>query len=458
MSTPRWLYAWGLGAVALGAASLLLPLYVIELGADPFLLGVLAASAAAAGTPGAFLFGRLADQTGRRRALVLGTLTAITLTLAAVPFARSIPLVIVANGIVWFSFAAVGPVLTLLVVSGGTENEWQARIARLNAVQGWGWAGGLLFGVLWTTLAEQYVRPIVAQRVLFSVCAGCTAGALAGARLYLPAEPVPRLLTADRVRRAVLRARRLNLQGASFPFTPGRVFGWSMHRLNPMALLDRFSLELIVYYGAVLLFFLGFTAFFAPLPIYLEQLGFGSGAIFWLYLVSSLGAAVYFVRAAALSQRYNDESLQSTGLLIRGLAIPAVALVGATIGASTTGLVLESILFLLVGGTWAIIAVTAATIVTRLAPEAIRGEALGAYAAVAALAGGIGSLLGGAVAEISYLLAFSVSGGFVLLSAVFVYRLRNLVEPPPPSSPSASSSGSGGATPASHRPDSDPSP
>jgi MFS family permease len=224
----------------------------------------------------------------------------------------------------------------------------------------------------------------------------------------------------------------MNLQGASFPFTPGRVFEWSMRRLNPKALLDRFSLELVVYYGAVLLFFLGFTSFFAPLPIYLEGIGFDTGTIFWLYLTSSLGAAAYFLRAATLSERYNDGSLQATGLLLRGLSIPSVAVVGTIAGASTIGLVFATGLFLLIGVTWAIIAVTAATIVTRLAPAAIRGEALGTYAAVSAMAGGLGSLLGGALAEVSFLLAFGISGTFVLLGAALVYRLRDTLEDEPP--------------------------
>lgn len=432
MSTPRWLYAWGLGSVALGGASLLFPLYVIELGTDPFTLGLLAASAAAVGAPGAFLFGRIADRSGRKRLLVLGTLTAITATLAVVPFTRSIPLVIGANAIVWFSFAAAGPVLTLLCVRGAAEGEWQTRIARLNATQGWGWAGGLLLGALWTGVGEQYVQPGIVQRTLFWMCTACMVGATTGAWFVLPTEPGSPTLTGERVRRGMLRARRLNLQGASFPFTPGRMFGWSIHRLNPKVLLDRFSLELVVYYGAVFLFFLGFTSFFAPLPIYLEDVGFGSGAIFWLYLASSLGAAAYFLRAASLAERHNDGVLQATGLLIRGLALPTVAVVGALAGASTTGLVLETGLFILVGVTWAIIAVTAATIVTRLAPEAIRGEALGAYAAVSAIAGALGSLLGGTVAAVSFLLAYGVSGTFVLLGAVLVFRLRNTLDERPP--------------------------
>jgi hypothetical protein len=52
---------------------------------------------------------------------------------------------------------------------------------------------------------------------------------------------------------------------------------------------------------------------------------------------------------------------------------------------------------------------------------------------VSALAGGLGSLLGGAVAEVSFLLAFGVSGTFVLMGAALVYRLRNTLEEDLPS-------------------------
>ena len=74
--TERWLYAWGLGSVAFGGASLLVPLYIVQLGATPVQLGLLAATAALIGAPGAILFGRLANRVEHRRTLVLVTLAA----------------------------------------------------------------------------------------------------------------------------------------------------------------------------------------------------------------------------------------------------------------------------------------------------------------------------------------------------------------------------------------------
>ena len=58
MASNRWLLSWALGSVAFGATSLLIPLYFVAIGGDTLLLGVLAGTAAAAGAPGALLFGR----------------------------------------------------------------------------------------------------------------------------------------------------------------------------------------------------------------------------------------------------------------------------------------------------------------------------------------------------------------------------------------------------------------
>lgn len=150
VSERRWLFAWGIGSVALGAASLLVPLYVVELGGNPFELGLLGAVAAFVGAPGAILWGRLADRTSNPRRVVLFSLVGVSGVLATLPLLSSIPAVIVANAALWLLFAAAGPVLTLLVVADAPESEWSREIALLNAYQGYGWAGGHLLGIVWS--------------------------------------------------------------------------------------------------------------------------------------------------------------------------------------------------------------------------------------------------------------------------------------------------------------------
>jgi MFS family permease len=93
----RWLYGWTLGYVAVGAASLLIPLYALALGGGPLLVGVLASTAAFAGVPGALLWGRLAARTHRRRPFLLVALGATAAVLAVTPLVRSPWLLVAAN-------------------------------------------------------------------------------------------------------------------------------------------------------------------------------------------------------------------------------------------------------------------------------------------------------------------------------------------------------------------------
>lgn len=53
--SERWLYGWALTAIAFGGASLIVPLYVIELGGDALVLGVLFSTGAFVGVPGALV-------------------------------------------------------------------------------------------------------------------------------------------------------------------------------------------------------------------------------------------------------------------------------------------------------------------------------------------------------------------------------------------------------------------
>lgn len=422
--TDRWLYAWGLGSVAFGGASLIIPLYVVALGGTATTLGALAAVAALVGVPGALVFGRIADRTGRRRVLVLAALGSVAAALAVVPFTERIAVVIAVNGVVWFAFAAATPVVTLLAVVGAPEHVWSERIGELNTYQGVGWAVGLALGAVWTAVATRTVGTAAIDGFLFVLAVLAGASVLASLRL-LPPDPVPGspegFVSARRLGRALRRADRFSVRTATFPFTPGRM---DVRRFNPRRVIDRFTPTLAVYFLAVCCFFTGFAAFFAPLPAYLTDLGIGSDGVFLLYLVNSVAAAAFFEGAGRLSAKHDALMLQAGGLAVRALALPGVAVVGALLGISTVGMASIAVVFAVIGLTWAVIAVTAGTLVTRLAPPAIRGEALGMYAALSALAGGVGSVIGGWLAARSYPLGFAVAGGFVLLGAAILVALR----------------------------------
>lgn len=423
----RWLFAWGFAAVAFGGASLIVPLYVVELGGDAFVLGILFASASFVGVPGALVFGALADRTGRRRVFVLAALATALATLIVMPLLESLLAIIVVNALLWLGFAAALPVLTLLVVTGEPEATWASKVAQLNVYQGTGWVAGLGLGLLVVFGGSAVSTVLVAQRAFLVTCAGAAGiGVAIGARTLPPdpavgGEPSPR-----RLRRRIGRAARHGVRGAAFPFTPGRV---DPRALDPRRAVDRFTARLVTYFLAVFLAFTGFGVFFAPLPAFLAGIGYGTGGIFALYLLLNLGAVVFYGRAAALAASHGVTGVHVAGLLVRGAALPVVALVGTTLMATTVGAAALAVVFVLVGLTWAVIAVTASTLVTRLAPIGVRGEALGIYGALTAVGGGVGGLIGGGLAMLGYASAFAVAGVLVSLGAAMVIALSRSTSP-----------------------------
>jgi MFS family permease len=414
--SDRWLYGWGLAAIGLGGASLVVPLYAVELGGGPVTLGILAATAAAVGAPGALVVGRLADRTGGRRIYVLGAVAVVTGGLAVVASAGSIPVVVAANAAIWLAFAAATPVLTLLVVVGAPEAEWSDRIARLNEWQGVGWALGLLVGFLVIVGGERLVG-LDSTTALRAVCLVCGTSAAVGwlvAARTLPGDPTGPAPAPRRLRRALRGATRFGVRGAGFPFTPGRV---DLRGLHPRRFVRRFTPGLALYFAAVVLVFAGFGVFFAPLPAYLADVGFGSDAVFGLYLGLNVGAAAFFGSAATLVERYEVTLVHAGSLAVRGVALPAVVLVGGALSVALP-------LFVVVGLTWAVIAVSAATLVTRLSPRIVRGEALGVYSALSTVASGVGSVGGGWIAMRGYTQAFAVAGGLIFVGVGVVLVLR----------------------------------
>lgn len=431
-TTDRWLLAWGAGYAAVGAASLLVPLYAITLGADAFLVGSIAATAAIAGVPGALLWGRLAERTGRHRSFVLISLGLSTVALATIPFASSVAIVLVANALLWFAVSAAAPVLTLLAVADAHEHDWDQRIGVLNTYQGYGWLLGLLAGATWNALGSTVVPASDAQRLFFFALAATTALAFVTSYRLFPGTAIS-VVEFGRSRRSIDRlvrgaGRRVGLN----PISPLRVF-WSVRKLHPRALVHAFPRQLLGYLAAIFLAFTGFATFFGPLPAYLAtDVRLGTGDIFTVFLVSSAASALCYTRAGQLSKRRGPYLPQFGALGTRALLFP---IIGITTLLPTGELTVLLVCFALVGISWAVIAVTAAGIVTRLAPTNLRGDALGAYTALSGLATGIGSLFGGAIATgFGYIVTFGIAGGLVFVGLAVAYRQyrrRNRVDGSP---------------------------
>jgi MFS family permease len=435
MADDRWLYALAVSAVASSVAGLLVPLYLVRIGGGAAQLGVNAALSSLVGAPAAVLAGRYADRTGNRRGVVVVSLAVAALALAVLPLLNTISLVIIVNAVLSFTLAAIGPVVTMLVVGDSPESQWSTRIARLNTLQGYGSTGGLVLGTIWTIGIGATLATGVTQASLFVVAAlfGIAAAVLA----Y---QSVPGRATLDvgpsrssRIATILSRTSR-NVRDDTFSFGTTRVF-WAVRALSPTrlaALRTSIPTVLWVYFAAAFLFFAGFSVFWAPLPVYLsERASFGTGAIFALYLVNNVASTVFYDNAGTLANRYDIWFVQGSVLGVRAVVFVAIAVLGVlSLGFLSTGgvgpLLVIAGLLSLIGVTWAFIAVTGTAIVSKFASARTRGSILGLYAALSAVAGAVGSVLGGWIASRAFDWAFVVAAVLVLAGGGVVLVARQL--------------------------------
>lgn len=421
----RWLRAWAIGYAAVGAASLGVPLYAIELGAGALVVGLMASTAAFAGVPGALLWARLAARTHRRRPFVLVALGLTAGVLAVAPVLSTPATLLVANAALWFTVAAAAPVLNLVVVADHPQSAWDDRIATLNAWQGWGWTAGLLVGAGWTLTVPGLVGPTASLQFLLWLAAAAAGAGFVLARAWYPEVPA---VDDSRFRRAY---RRLGRGGwgagrvvRPMPYGLSRVY-WglrSLRKRRPGDLFAALSGPLRAYLLAATVFFVGFNVFWAPVPAYLRAVDLTTDVVFLLFLASNLGATVCYGPVGTLTRRVDGRRLQIVALVGRGLLFPAIGAVGTV---ALTGRLLLGAGFFGIGVTWAVVAVTATGLVTRLAGDDVRADALGLYAAIGSLGSGLGGVLGGVLASgAGYMPAFVVAGAVVVAGAALTATAR----------------------------------
>lgn len=423
-SSDRWLIAWAIGYAAIGAASLLVPLYALSRGGDAFVVGAIEATAGLAGVPGALVWGRLADRSGRRRAFVIASLVGTGCSLLAFPFVESILVIILLNTVLWFMVAAASPVVTLFIIERASERDWETRIGVLNAYQRYGWVGGLVVGTGWIGTVSLQYSPIAAQRSFFLVCA---AGALAATPLSFYWLPPEASTSGRRLARSSQAVYRLVAGSGRYvkaiPFVPTRAV-FALQRVGRTGVFERFSPTLRRYMLVAFFFSCASAIFFGPVPAFLVSLNYSSAAVFGFFILASLASAVVFVPVGKRAGRVHAKRLQLQALGVRVLLFPAIGMVVLLPWFDLQSASI-AVAFLLLGFTWAAIAVTGAGLVSRSAPARLRGEALGIYTAVSGFGGGVGGLLGGYVAaRLGYQVAFVLAGILVLVSIALLVSIR----------------------------------
>ena len=414
----RWFYSFLPQGIAGGATSPLIPLFAYALGASLGDVGIIAAATSVASVPAFMLWGSLSDRLKSRKAfLVLGFLgTAVSLLAMGLSF--SLPEFYLANLLIGFLGAASAPVGAVLVMETSERKQWPGRLAFISQLTGVGYIVGLSVGVVWLAVGPVLLGTVTAMRGLFGIGAalGLLSGLLAGMWLKEPREHLER--RSIRLVDNLFRIERVK-------FLPMRMLHYLDFRNHRAARLSR---PLRAYLACVFLLFSGFTAFYGFFPILLQQVyGLSESAVFAVYIASQVGSVTAYLRVGRWVQERGSRRTQLYASLGRTVLFPAFlvfVLVPLSPSAILVGLL---VLHAGVGLCWALINVSGSTLVSDMAPEDGRAEAMGAYNAVQGFGSILGPLLGGFAAEFyGYATGIGVSVAFILAGVAILAANRSV--------------------------------
>ncbi len=390
---PSWYVTFGVVNIALGAFSQLLPLYAYFLGARAAEVGVLSAVGSATAILASIFWGRLADASPRRRPFALFGLFGLALGYAALAVLKRVSPLYLVNAGVTFVWTSAGTVSTLLILAAFSRQDWEKELGRYNAVCGVGWTLGLLLGALWTTILTRFVGEGWSLRSL-----GIVVALIALAAGFLGWRNVPESPGAVKGSLAQeLLSAMGNFVAELRRYGPMQFLG----ALNPLHLVrffqgrTAFGPEMALFYYGELLSFVAFSLVFAPFPVFLRQiLKWPNELVFSLYVAHHV--------VSVFAYRWARKAVEGLGHRL-ALALSVTIRIGIFVGFSAVGAGAPTWLliffFALAGLTWSFFQLSTTALVSRLAPEYMRGQALGLYNAVAGMGNVVGAMMGGYLAD-----------------------------------------------------------
>lgn len=414
----NWFYAYLPQGIAGGATSTLIPLFAFALGQNLFTVGIIAAATSVASVPAFMLWGSLSDRLGRRKPFLLIGFVGSGVALIAMALSRSMSEFYLANLLAGFLGAASGPAGTVLLMETSERKDWPARLAVVSRITAAGWTVGLALGAVWLAVSAGFLGGVMSSmRALFLI--GAVLAFAAGVVVQIGTkEPTVRI---DRTQVHFVDVQPRIERGRYLPMRVLHFIGPRAHSKE-----SRLSRPLLVYLLCVFLLFGGFTAFYSFFPIFLtEAYGLGGPEIFAIYIASQVTSILVYPRVGGWVTARGSSPMQLYGSLGRSVLFSSFFLIGV---GGMTDLPLLGLIIALhagVGACWAVINVASSTLVSRLAPEAARARALGAFNAVQGFGSIFGPLLGGfAAGYLGYGPAFATSVILVIAGSVLLRAAR----------------------------------
>ncbi len=392
-------------AMAMGASSVLLPLFVaLELKGSLFDVGLVAAVSGVSMIPSLIFWGSIADSLSRYKIFMLLSFIGMGAAFLLISSVSSVYNVLVLVAFRSVSYAASVPTRQILTVESEGRQGWGAGISRLQFATGLGEATGMALGAV--------AVPVIGFRPLLTLCGLlCFASVVASKVLVQDPSLVieRRLMGVERFVNTLVRASNL------VSFSDVYLRTGALNRIS-----WNFSPSIKLFMVGILGFSLAGSMLFTALPVYFMGL-YTTSTVFLLFYANSLANTLGYVLVAAKVGGSGRALIVSSAL--RMVLIPLFVLQAAS--GAPMGLTMAVVILVVLGVIWALFDVSSACLFME---NSHVGRA-GFYSAVMGLGSAAGGLLGGYVSMYYGFTALFAACSLIYAAtlAVFAVQSRRMV-------------------------------
>lgn len=396
---PKWFYSFIPFKVSTGGTSILMPLYLLQLGGSAQDVGIMNSLGSLSSMLGALFWGRVSDRTLKRKVFIVTGFMSVTLFLLLLPFIDSVEGVILLNSIYTFFLATTLSVSIVLILRSLRKLNWDYGIGKFNEIGGWGWVLGLSLG-----LALSRILTIRQLFILFAL-------------LNIPSI----ILSLSWIREAPIYVNRqsigvfINYVTEKMRYMPN----FMLHIPNALKSLSRFKR----FYTSSMLFWIATGLYFSQYPVFLIFRGFEKTHVYLAAIINSSISAYMYTRVGIMLKEKEGFKVLREGLILRFFGI-SLLVVGVFLN-SVALFIIAILSYFLAGYSWSFIGISTTSIIGKLARENEKGTVMGVFNLVNSSGFIIGSFASGFIVQhFGFQTNFALASLFVFLSLIPIKGLK----------------------------------
>ncbi|MEM3838987.1 MAG: MFS transporter [Candidatus Micrarchaeaceae archaeon] len=400
----KWMLTTIPANLAYAPLSTFIPLLLLSVGGTVLSIAIAVSAFNAVAIASSFMWGRLADLTGKRKPFILISYLGITLMLVGIYFSTSSIAMIMAfyAGIALFQ-QANPTAYNLLIMETDKEANWGRNFSNLQMVSNLGMVLGLVVAAIVTGLATLKLLILVFALASF-------ASAIVANLLII--EPMVNMTKEESI---LKHASSLVVSMFSYPFRFSTASGvdHGLVRASRLSLRKYINNTFLLLCVSSFIYSIGANMFNTEYPASLQIHGLAESEVFLVILVASVIQTIFFHYAIQPEDKGNVYKSYTGMSYMRSLsyAFIAISFITTGIGFLTANIILYAIVS---GITYPLYYTASYALVFDSLRNRKRGNALGIYNGV----GTIGNFFGAVAASVSQVFGFPV---LFLASAALVF-------------------------------------